>query len=256
VQIHHEINRRAAGRRHDQVPGRSLVQRAHRIPHPGTRARPRRRATVRGRNRRQAKGAAAMVTDQARTGVSVRRGTVGCASPAAPVLAARRARDPLAAADRARRRSGVRAGGPGAGVGRRSWPIPCRAPAPPGPRTQPGAGTAGKLTRPGGRGPGPLDARQASVPVIEPARKGSSRRERLRLGSTAGPAGRLKIGCVSNHLPRSRIARREQSHAHSHTGGGHGPGAGRCCGRRTRGRRRTIRDSLTLIREAGDAEGW
>jgi hypothetical protein len=69
VPIHYEISRLAAGQRHDQLPGRSLVHRAYRIPHPGHRARPRRRPTVPGRNRRQAEGAAAMMTDQARTGV-------------------------------------------------------------------------------------------------------------------------------------------------------------------------------------------
>jgi len=43
-----------AGKRDDQQPGRSLVHRAQRIPHPGIRARPRRRPAVPGRNRRQA----------------------------------------------------------------------------------------------------------------------------------------------------------------------------------------------------------
>jgi hypothetical protein len=31
--VHHEIHRRAPGKRQDQVPTRSLVQRAHRVPH-------------------------------------------------------------------------------------------------------------------------------------------------------------------------------------------------------------------------------
>ena len=35
VPVHHAFHRRARGRRHDQVPGRPLLQRGHRVPHLG-----------------------------------------------------------------------------------------------------------------------------------------------------------------------------------------------------------------------------
>ena len=53
---------------------------AHRIPHPDHRAQPRRRLAVPGRNRRRAKGAAAMMTGRSRTGI-----LPGAALPAARV---------------------------------------------------------------------------------------------------------------------------------------------------------------------------